>query len=211
MEQVVIIGHSFVREMLESDFSLNLKVADVLYVGYLGDEKLNLLPQLKECKHELVSEMGVTQLVFLMLGSNDLISDHTRAPESVASDLVDVATFLLSNGVQKVVLMEVLPRFGKAVSRGRAAKFANSTGLTDVGDLEVEFGRRMTLFNKHLKESAEVTQGLLYMKVQGFHFDEPANFRPCGILLNTLGMERLRVAMRKKAIVELLRCQGKGC
>ncbi len=39
MEQVVVLGHSFVREMMATDFSLNLRYARVLYGGHLKNEK----------------------------------------------------------------------------------------------------------------------------------------------------------------------------
>ncbi len=119
-----------------------------------------------------------------------------------------MATFFLSNGVENVNLVEVFPRFGRAVSKGHARNFVWSTGLSEVNELEGEFARRMGIFNTHLEESAGVTQGLHYLKVQGFHFDEAANFRPGGLHLNSHGRERLRLAIRKTTIVQLLRCHG---
>ncbi len=36
------------------------------------------------------------------------------------------------------------------------------------------FAARVVAFNQKLKEAAEVTQGLLYLRVKGLHFDTPA-------------------------------------
>ncbi len=82
-------------------------------------------------------------------------------------------------------------------------------GLTDLAELEIAFEGRVVQFNKKLKESAEVTQGITFLPIKGWHFDTSASLQVDGLHLNDAGTERLRVALRKAVLVDLHRCRSR--
>ncbi len=90
-------------------------------------------------KERFLTQIGTPQVLVLLLGTNDLIQNCRREPE-----------FFLDQGVQRIILVESLPRYGGAVMKGKASKFACETGLTTMEDLEIEFCMRRVKFNRRL-------------------------------------------------------------
>ncbi len=172
-------------------------------VGHLHGEPINLINQAVFHKQCLREEIGVPPVVVLMLGTNDLCQDVLRRPEEVARDLISLAMFFRNEGVARVMVVEVLPRFGRNAFR-RLDPFTWIPGLYTIPDLEREFQLRVARFNKQLREAVWVNQGLTYLNLTGLH-KHIRRWLPDGLHLCPHGRNKLRKALRKAVIVDLLR------
>ncbi len=209
MERVVVIGNSFVRRMERVNLNFQFQKARVRYCGYIDSPPINFISQAQDNFSRMMYRFTLPQVVVLILGTNDICSEFKKCPWELADALVKLAQKLLNCGVKQVLMVEVLPRYGRKSFR-RSCPFAANPNCCAVGDMERVFFERMKAFNARVQDVCRTTPGMSFVKLKGLHLDVKAHLED-GLHLSITGRAKLRKAIRKDAIVALQRCMGKKC
>ncbi len=196
MEKVVIIGHSYVRRLARTNFSMGFSEknrTEVVLKGWIGNFRIALIKHVEGAVDWFLLD-GTPDLVILILGTNDLVSDHATSAVDLATRLVEVGKRFLRKGVPWVAIVEVLPRYG-IQAFGRVPWMA-----TDIA--QDWFFARMVEFNARLKQLAKCEPGIAYLRLKGLH-TYVKQFLEDGLHLSLEGRKRFVKALRKGAVVEL--------
>ena len=207
MQRVLVLGHSFIRRMERVSMDFKFQIAKVRYCGYIGSTPLNLIDQALNNFHKMVYRFSLPHVVVIVLGTNDVCSLYKLPPWELADKLIKLATKFRNCGVQEVMLVECLPRFGRKSFR-RSCPFAGNPAVCAVSDMERVFAQRMEGFNNRLQEQCKATPGITLVRLKGLHLEVRAQLED-GLHLSATGREKLRKAIRKEVIVALLRCSNK--
>ncbi|MCP4260860.1 MAG: hypothetical protein GY774_25625, partial [Planctomycetes bacterium] len=109
------IDPSLREPCLESVF-LDPKRTSVLIAGGppILPARVFLISDVEDMIDDVMDSCGSPDLMVLMLGTNDLKSFYfDKAPEVIGKQLMDLAKAFGDRGISRILIMEVLPRFGK--------------------------------------------------------------------------------------------------
>ncbi len=78
-ESVAFLGHSYIRRLRQDGYLPNRLRTDVrrtkiMWKGYYKTQKINLIMHVVVNLEKIMEELGKVDILFLFLGSNDLIS-----------------------------------------------------------------------------------------------------------------------------------------
>ncbi len=207
-EHVLLMGHSFIRRLQRDgeDFNdLNLRKSKISWVGHtpspLGYLPLNLVSDIIKNFHEIMLFQGEVDVVYLFIGTNDLVWFWEETPEEVADWVYALARKLFNlYGVKRVVFMECLMRFGNR-SFGRAKYALRSANIRSLYQVEEWFAARMHAFNNRLKYWARSDSRCYFEAMKGFKRDTQ-DWLIDGLHLDWKGRDKLRALLRRSIIVQ---------
>ena len=122
LENVVVIGHSFVRELREKgeddpayyNLGLDQDITPVYYVDRINGDNVVFAAQIYDWMRLYPDYVKNTNLVLLDLSTNDLKSWYKDDGQSLACHLFTAALRLRDAGVNRVGIYECLYRDGLA-------------------------------------------------------------------------------------------------
>ncbi len=169
-----------------------------------SDYPLNLIKEMVWYLEPIMKKVGQVDIVYLLLGSNDLAWHQKESPEDIADWLYTLAHKLMKQyGVKRVVFLECLLRFGIRSFR-QAIHFITQEGLRTDKDVEELYAKRVHRFNERLKVWVKFDQRCSFIPMKGLHQEMRAKLYD-GIHLDRWGRDRLRAELRRSVIVETLR------
>ncbi len=196
-----MLGHSFVRRMFYDGFQKNQMELDftrVVWKGWNRNQPINLIKDVSCNIAEIMDDVGEIDVMFLFLGSNDLITFEFHTPETVADWLFNLAKKLLDQGVKRVCFTECLPRFG---ARGICRKGTYWGVVNSIDQDEIYFADRVVKFNNRLKFWVEEECRMGFQPLFGFR-EDIRNLLYDGIHLDGSAREKLRVVLQRAVLVE---------
>ncbi len=210
-EHVLLMGHSFVRRLQRDgvqENDLRLYKSKVSWVGQypspLGYMPLNLISDVVKNFHEIMLFQGDVDVVYLFLGTNDLVWFWEETPEEIADWLYALARKFFSHySVKRVVFMECLLRFGNR-SFGRARYALYDQNICSLYQIEGWFAARMHAFNNRLKYWARFDKRCAFEAMKGFKANTE-DWLIDGLHLDWRGRDKLRALLRRSIIVESCR------
>ena len=198
MERVLIIGHSYVRRLARTNFDIgftDIGRTEVDLQGWVGQYPINLLQHVDGAVDWFLLN-GIPDLLILVLGSNDIVSEHWTTGEDLANKTVRLARRFLEKGVPRVAITEVLPRYGpRALSR---------LPWMSTERAQEWFYHRMLGYNTKIKWHAKHTAGIAFLRLQGLH-TFVSDYLEDGLHLSAEGRQLFVKALRKSCVVELKR------
>ncbi len=206
-ETAVMLGHSYVRRLRNDGFvesQLFLDYTRVIWKGHHGAKPINLIRDVVENFAQIRRDLGRVDVLFLFLGSNDLVTYENYGAVTVATWLFKLGLKFLESGVKRVALMECLPRFGEA---GLCREGTTWCTVNPVGVDEVFFHERVKVFNDTLKVWVKTDSRLTYERLTGFR-DEIQTMLFDGIHLDREGRDKLRRLLRRRVIWNCLKSVG---
>ncbi len=204
--KVLILGHSYARRLERIDYDWHLDDdTSVEYCGEIRGVKLNTLTDMFNHANDIFQEFGVPDLIFLFMGSNDLIEFEPWHPSIIATLLVGVCNLLYTYGVRRVVIPEVVARFGPC---GLRVGWQQNWVDGRYGSMmERYFLWRVNVFNGCVRRTLSAYQQYEPMKMVGF----PRNASKWlydGVHPNAEGFRALRNLLRWSMIKNVLKCKG---
>ncbi len=205
MKTVLIIGHSFVRRMIQHnmDFSLDTTRASITLCGHIANRPLVTIEQLWNDFQWVLNNYGVPDVAVIFLGSNDLC--NRLRPVDYSCQIVAVAQEFKSMGTKQVLFPEVLPRYGLNAFNA-CPQFLTTFDIVSEKDAEKIYYHRVLKFNRYVKLSCAVP-GFRFVRMRGLHRGLRA-YLDDGIHLSAKGRKKMRASLRREIIVALLRCSG---
>ena len=189
LENIVILGHSFVRELREMgetqddryNLGLNIETTPVWYVDRVDGEDVVFVDHIYEWLEKYPEYVKNTTLLCLDLGTNDLKAWHKDAGRSLAAAMFTAAIRMRDAGVQRVCIYEIMYRDGLAcVPLARRAHATPEEIDAAVG----RFNRSVDDYNDQLKslitEADIQSKGALsieFLPWKGIKEHHPANLR----------------------------------
>ena len=189
LENIVIYGHSFVRELREMgetdpdlyNLGLNVETSPVWYINPLDGEDVVFANQIYDWMNKYTDHVKNTTLLCMDIGTNDLKSWHKDAGKSLAANVFTAAIRLRDAGVQRVCIFEVMYRDGLACLP--VARRAHAT-QAEIDAAVVRFNRSVDEYNTHIKalcvESDQASKGAVSIKFlqwKGIKEHHPDNLR----------------------------------
>ena len=114
------MGHSFIRRlhaMCRSPMYANLRLlrSYVCFAGRLGNRNISYLSDVEDWLDTYYEQLYECNTVLLEAGTNDLLHHWWYGyPEALAMEVFEVAKRMRRMGAQRVILMQVLFRSGRA-------------------------------------------------------------------------------------------------
>ena len=151
MENVLVVGHSFIRRLETFGPPIILKNQDAIVnlCGHLRTTRLNLITDLIGHERWYVNTFGVPKVLVLCLGTNDICNYPFKSPEEIVDDLLRVLDHFLDMKVRRVLLVECLPRFG--IPNLWDTPFRWREGANTLADAEIQFQQCVNRFNNQIK------------------------------------------------------------
>ncbi len=207
----MILGHSFIRRLQqdgEYENDLKLYRSKITWIGHtpspLGYQPLNLISDVVKNFHEIMMFQGNVDIIYLFLGTNDLVWFWEETPEEVADWAYALARkFFQHYGVKRVVFAECLMRFGNRCF-GRAKYALRSANLRSLYQIELWFAKRMHAFNNRLRFWAGYDRRCSFEPMKGFKRNTQ-DWLIDGLHLDWHGRDKLRALLRRSIIVECYR------
>ena len=210
LENIVVFGHSFVRELREmgatdpSKYNLGLDVdtSPVWFINPLAGEDVVFANQV----YKYPDQVKNTTLLLMDIGTNDLKSWHKDAGRSLAANVFTAAIRLRDAGVKRVGIFEVMYRDGLACVP--VARRAHAT-QAEIDAAVTRFNKSVDEYNDQLKslivEADTASKGVLSIKFlqwKGIKEHHPDNLRD-GLHLTNPFKEVYWKNMRRYAIREV--------
>ncbi len=206
MQHVLLIGHSFLRrlELPEDGFGMDASRTVISWCEYIRTTPINVMDQLEGDLDVIRTNFVRPDVVILVMGTNDICAKPLASPVDLAWKLIKFGKALLRLGVQRVVLTEVLPRYGPRAFR-QCPQFFWFSGVSTYRDASKVFDLRRKIFNRTLKNWAKRCPGFVFIKWRGLHHRVYRYMD--GLHLNRWGMKKMAKTLRRTMIRELAKCQ----
>ncbi len=205
MENVLIVGHSFIRRLENEGPPIVLDSPDAVVnlCGYIGLKPLNLVEDILGKEVWCVNTFGLPTVVVLYLGTNDMCQYCTKTPEEVAEEVIKVVNNFRNLHVRRILLPECLPRYG-GTALG-ATPFMWRSDITSVEGAEVLFEECVRRFNKHLKYKTQFMHNVSYLRLRGLHDNMKERFVD-GVHLNADDCGKFAKDLKRAVVTELWKC-----
>ncbi len=208
---MVMLGNSFVRRLDRDGYVENhmeLYRTNISWVGYVPEGRrkkpLNLISDLVMNLDEVMQPLGMVEIVYLFLGSNDLCYYWDDSADTIADWVYHVARKLCQKyHVKRVVFVENLSRFGNG-GFSRAPHLFNDSRFSSVRDIEHWYHSRSFAFNRKLKYWAAYDWRCAFMPMKGFHYNT-RKWLIDGIHPGWQGRDKLRGLLRRSIIIQSLK------
>ncbi len=198
-ESVVFLGHSYVRRLREDGYLPNRLRSDarrtkIMWKGHFRSQKINLIMHVVVNLDEIMKELGKVDVMFLFLGSNDLISYFEESAETIAEWLYYLGVKLRRMGVKQVCFIECLQR------KGEAGLWRLKYCFNTWNQAEEVYNKRVLVFNSRLKSLCKGDKRMNFEPLSGFRENLEGRLID-GIHLDHRSRDKLREELRRALLV----------
>ena len=206
MEKHLVIGHSFCRRLFEfcvsnHHYNLNLNNSLVHFTGHLEEKRIVYVDQVDKWLDRYGCRLHEFSVALFDIGCNDLLSCSLfLQPVKLAEMVFKLALKARKAGVKRVVLMQMLFRFGLgAVPRWTRARLTPH----HVRRCQYQFNDAVKCFNRRLWYLCSKGDGtIVYRTQRGFHRQWSKRLLRDGVHPNGLAMVSYFNNVRSALIVE---------
>ena len=210
-EQVVVIGHSFVKSCelkCDSDPTLfNLGLDDartrVIWRTDINGEGVYHVNQINEWRQAYPEEVAKTDLCLVDLSSNDLKGFFFKDGRSLAANMLTAAIYLRDAGAKRVAIFQCMERYRLGCVPQR---LHNTATEAEIQQYMYDFNKGVQEYNTQLSSFVDETKGkagIVVLPWNGITIYHPHNLSPDGIHLSNQFQTVYWRNLRRHAIRQL--------
>ncbi len=209
MQSILFVGNSFVRMMSRRNinFDVDPEETRVGFCGYGQEGQLELMEHLQTNMSWLLTQHGVPDIVVLIIGASDVAFYPQKSPRQLAQELFDISVQFIQFGVQRVIVPEVLPRFGPPCY-GRRKQFIWKFTIALNFQAEWMLLMRMKDFNSHFVEKTTTYTSICPVRVADLFPPQRGGLLQ-GLRLTSLARARVCQVIREAMVLDFHRKKGR--